>query len=75
MSWNASHSHGVFTHNFTHNNIKTLSLAFRKSIETRNYPSRNSVSVSEITLTNTLHGAAVECTECMLGGSERGYVQ
>lgn len=74
MTWNSSHTGGVFTHNFTTPNVKTLSLAFRKSIVGKSTPSSNTVSVSEITLTNTLHGGAIECSECALGGTAKGYV-
>lgn len=74
MSWNSTHANGVYTHNFTKPNIKSLSLAFRKSIIGKASPSSNTVSVSEITLTNTLHGGAIECEECALGGSAKGCV-
>lgn len=71
-TWNSSSKNAWFKHNFTRPDVKGLSLAFLQTVRPSTIPSTNTFRLHELTLNNTASGGASECTECLLGGSEKG---
>lgn len=71
--WNTTGRGLEYRYNFTDPDVTSVTVAFRKSRGSTVLSSDN-VKLYELKVVNTRQGGAAECTQCMVGGNEAGYV-